>query len=207
MLEFVEDGLVYRLVWALESVRVHAGASTGFESPSPGRAALAVETGTPDLQSALLIQTGLASRIAAVQAIGDCPADFTDVAGMRRWFSSECVVRREGRRDWPTADTRQLWKEFITSFERTRFQRWRVRQFTALVTWIDTAAPYNSMLRIRHDDESGATLVFTADWQRVAVLKEPLPRDPIGNFIISSAHEDSISGVYLGPRDIEVRRR
>ena len=77
VIEFIEGALVYRLVWAMEAVRVRKTATEGkSDLEYEGRAALAVETGTSNHCAALLIQGGLASRIAAIKAVKDCPANF-----------------------------------------------------------------------------------------------------------------------------------
>lgn len=67
-LQFVENGLVYRLPWAMEAIRVRATANgdligdtdTTLDDYELGFAVAAVETGTLSRSSSLLIQAGLA---------------------------------------------------------------------------------------------------------------------------------------------------
>jgi hypothetical protein len=63
IVDFLEGALVYRLVWALESIRVRAIAvGEVAEESFNGRTALAVETGTPNQSASLLIHAGFGSR-------------------------------------------------------------------------------------------------------------------------------------------------
>ena len=90
-LEFIEGALVYRLVWAMEAVRVRESTVEGDQEhhPHAGRAAVAFETGTSNYSAALLVQAGLASRMAAIRAVTDCGAAFRDFKGLREWSASE----------------------------------------------------------------------------------------------------------------------
>jgi hypothetical protein len=72
-----------------EAVRVRAIASAELDEDAfNGYAAMAVETGTHVYAASLLICCGLASRVAAIKAVGDETADCTDARGMRRWIFS-----------------------------------------------------------------------------------------------------------------------
>ena len=101
--KFIEDAPVYRLVWALEAIRVRAAAMEDApENPNEGRAALAVETGTPSTEAALLIQSGLPSRISALSALRDCPGNFSNLhrpgIGWALRRSSPTLQGADGRR-------------------------------------------------------------------------------------------------------------
>jgi hypothetical protein len=78
-LQFVEGGLVFRLPWALEAIRVRAtthddtvdGLSmTDYEL---GYAVAAVETGTLNRSASILIQAGFNSRLAAINDVVAAP--------------------------------------------------------------------------------------------------------------------------------------
>ena len=91
----IESALVYRLVWAMEAIRVRTAAVTGEEEQQhAGRAALAIETGTSDSGAALLTQNGLPSRVAAMKAIRDCPAAFYGLSGLRAWLRTDAVIAK-----------------------------------------------------------------------------------------------------------------
>ncbi len=122
---FIDEGIVYRLVWALESVRVRSlahGEGLFDDKPSPLLAAL--ETGATNLQEALLLQAGLSSRVAAKAALESCPSTFETVYGLREWLSSGAVTEAAKRPNWPTATSRAAWLEFLRSQVALKEAKW-----------------------------------------------------------------------------------
>ncbi len=111
---FIEDGLVYRLVWAIEAIRVRSRANEEQlfdEQPSPLGAA--IETGTVSIPVSILLQAGLSSRIAAMKALEDYPAWFETLFDMQVWLSSEEIRAATSSPDWPTSETSVIWKDFV----------------------------------------------------------------------------------------------
>ena len=80
--EFIQQGLVYRLVWAMEAVRVHALAVGEPDANNlSGAAAFALTYGAPTVQAAMLIEAGLSSRAMAVELTRALPSEFSDATG------------------------------------------------------------------------------------------------------------------------------
>jgi len=197
VVEFLETALVYRLVWALEAVRVRAIASAELDETSfNGYTAMAVETGTHVYAASLLIHCGLASRAAAIKAVQDERGEFTDVRGMRQWIFSVGVKRRTQEPNWPTPQTASLWKEFVQGLSRQSLDKWEERHFDAVVDWRREPLRVGSPVRIRD-----RKFVFSVDWNPVGVLRQELS----GNDGIFLAHVGgtgtTITGQYLGPRE------
>ena len=99
-LQFIEGGLVYRLPWALDAIRVRAAAHgdtidglpmTDFEL---GYAVAAVETGTLNRSASILIQAGFNSRLAAIKAVVDTSATFENGQQLRGARSSIATGRQ-----------------------------------------------------------------------------------------------------------------
>ncbi len=203
--KFIENVLVYRLVWALEAVRVRANAAgDAEENIHAGRAALAVETGTPTIEAALLIQSGLPSRVAALAALRDCPGAFTNLAGLRAWLFSPPVFVRSSAGDWPTPDTASLWRAFADSFRATARTRWEVRPFAFAVRWTDRPPAPGAVVRVVHDAATARTTVFSSDWIALGEVQPPLKAHPSGVFRARVAADGSgIGGDYTGPNDLE----
>lgn len=206
--KFIEDALVYRLVWALEAIRVRASAmGDAPENPNEGRAALAVETGTPTVEAAILIQSGLPSRIAALTALRDCPGSFTDLRGLRVWLSSEEVAFRTRSGNWPTPDTAQLWQTFTENLGVERSQRWHVSPINFAVTWHSAPPTPLTPVRIAHETNRGRTLVCSPDWTVLGEFTTPLRAAPSGVFRVRTAPDrGSVFGTYYGPRDVGSHR-
>lgn len=124
---FVEDALIYRLVWAIEAIRVRSRANEEFifdDKPSPLAAAL--ETGTLSISQAVLLQAGLSSRIAASVALSQFPADFQRFREMREWLFSVPLVAATAQDQWPTTESRSSWLEFVESQRLGNLVKWGV---------------------------------------------------------------------------------
>src|SRR4051812_31448027 len=67
----IEDAFVYRLVWAIEAIRMQRRIQGISSDIIEGGAAATVETGLPRAMMAMLVRAGLPSRVAAMAAIND----------------------------------------------------------------------------------------------------------------------------------------
>lgn len=204
VLEFIEGALVYRLVWAMESVRVKQKAfNDGLEFPNSGRAALSVETGTSGFCAAMLIQTGLSSRIAAIKAVRDCPADFTEMRGLKRWLRSEPVLVHQQDPNWPTAETGSLWRSFVDALKSDESQRWSIQEYESPVMWFSGAPSGGTAVRALYDSGSKEMRVYSQDLTLLGVLPQEWEREPAG-IIIATVPKipNRLSIKYLGPQDL-----
>ena len=123
-LHFIEGGLVYRLPWAMEAVRVRATANGDVVGENDlvldeyelGLSVPAVETGTMNRSASILIQAGFNSRLAAIKAVTDTGATFTTERELRAWLDSDAVAAWSAQPDWPTAETKTMWTSLVQSF-------------------------------------------------------------------------------------------
>lgn len=198
---FIDGALAYRLVWALESVRVRASVTGEIvDDECAGRAALAVETGTPDYCSALLIQCGVPSRLAAIKAVRDCAPEFTDASGMRGWLRSTEIIERMRDPAWPTEETASLWREFCETQHAGGFTRWDITRFQSAVDWTEPAPKPGTVLRILPDKRSVKPAVYSLDLVRLGVMQSFPNRFSEGVFLVQVGSDGkSVSGEYLGP--------
>jgi hypothetical protein len=203
LLEFIEDALVYRLVWAMEAVRVRQSAvDDELDWPNAGRAAVALETGTPDYCAALLIQNGLASRIGAMKAVSDCPADFADIKGMRQWVRSRCVTQRQADPKWPTPETASLWQTFVGGLTVGSTAKWSIQKGCANVTWQDEPRPDGTSVRMLYDHSQRNMRVLSHDLDPLGILPYRWDAEPVGVALGEIAEsQSSIAITYLGPSD------
>ena len=162
-LQFVEGGLVYRLPWAMEAIRVRATANgdkinddgiTFGEELELKRGVAAVETGTMSRSAAVLMQAGFSSRLAAIKAVKDMNAQFESGGQLRAWLSSDGVAALTNAGNWPTPETAEMWQAFRASFAPTARAVWTERLYTAQVHWDGNAPPaIGSPVHIRSADE------------------------------------------------------
>jgi len=143
-LQFVEDGLIYRLPWGLEAIRVRASANndtfsdgTSLDDYELGLVAPAIENGTLNRSAAMLMQAGFSSRKAAINAVETTNANFTNSTELKAWLNSDQVFDLAIVGDWPTPETSNLWWDFVQSFQPSSESIWSSSSTQILVTWRD----------------------------------------------------------------------
>lgn len=198
---FIDAALVYRLVWALEAVRVRASVTGEIEDDEcAGRAALAVETGTPDCCAALLIQFGVPSRIAAIKAVRDCAPGFTDASGLREWLRSELVTELMRDPKWPTEETASMWREFCDNQHNGASGRWDITPFQTPVAWCQPPPKPGTVVRVLPDSITTKPAVYSLDFARLGVMERFPQKFSEGVFLVKVGNDGkSMIGEYLGP--------
>lgn len=132
-LEFIEDGLVYRLPWGLEAIKVIAIANSEISTEIGDQLDLvvpAIENGTLNRQAAMLMQAGFNSRLAAILAVESTQASFDNLTGLRDWLVSPQVKFLSDSLSWPTLETNKLWKGFCEHEAINLQKQWRSEQKT-----------------------------------------------------------------------------
>jgi superfamily II DNA/RNA helicase len=207
-LQFVEGGLVYRLPWAMEAIRVRAAANGDtvgifdlpLEDHELNAAVPAVETGTLNRSASILIQAGFNSRLAAIKAVTDTTAAFTTGQELRQWLNSDAVIAWSARPDWPTAETKAIWMEFVQSFTPTENRTWSERRYQASVDWLGTPPPQGTPVQVHQ--WGGQPRVLAADATPLGSVRAALNPNRLGLLRATVAADPSrIDIVYLGPAD------
>ena len=204
-LQFIEGGLVYRLPWAMEAIRVR-GIANGdtidglfpLEDYELGFALTAVETGTLNRSAAILIQAGFSSRIGAIKAVMDSGATFQTAQELRHWLDSEELAAWNVRPDWPTPETRGMWIEFSQSFTLRPNRIWEKRQYRVPVTWCRIPQSAGTPLHIYYWGDQ--LLVLAADGVPLGTMSAALAPGRGGLVRAQVSQEEGwIDIVYLGP--------
>jgi superfamily II DNA/RNA helicase/ribosomal protein L20 len=207
VLQFVEQTLVYRLPWAMESVRVRAIANgevlkscVAMEDLDLGLAVAAVETGTLNWSAAVLMRAGFSSRIGAVIAVTETGADFTTMGELRQWLQRDDIACRSDAPSWPTAQSHGLWLQFLESLVPARRRSWHKRAHRLRVRWNDVSPDWETPVRLL--DQDGRTLVVNADFTPLGRLATPINANRLGLAIATVGENDRYLEVeYLGPDD------
>jgi superfamily II DNA/RNA helicase len=205
-LQFIEGGLVFKLPWALEAIRVRATThgdtvdGMSIDDYDLGYAVSAVETGTLNRSVSILIQAGFNSRLAAIKAVGDTGATFESGQELRQWLASKDVDARSALADWPTVETHAMWIEFLQSFKRSDNRTWADRRYWANVAWLGVAPPPGIHVQIH--EFSGQARVLAADGAPLGTLKGSVNPERIGLARAQvSLEAGRIDISYLGPED------
>jgi hypothetical protein len=206
-LQFIEGGFVYRLPWALEAIRVRAVARGDaiddflLSDFGLGYAVSSVETGTLNRSASILIQAGFSSRLAAIKAVTDTAATFENGQELRLWLYSEAVTAWSALPDWPTAETKAMWAEFMQGFRPSDNRAWADRRYWANVAWLDAPPPAGTSVQIH--DFDGQPRVLAADGAPLGTLQAILNPTRMG---LARAHvSQDVSRIdisYLGPDDL-----
>jgi superfamily II DNA/RNA helicase len=214
-LQFVEGGLVYRLPWGMEAIRVRSIANRDIVE-SLGvpldffelrLAVAAVETGTLNRPAAILIQAGFSSRRGAIKAVQDTEAEFSSAAELRLWLDSPEVSALTDRGNWPTPETAEMWRSFRASFSPVASRAWSDHRFTAQVAWRNGKSPPGGQpVRLYSHPESGAALVLSESAELLGQLRAPLNPLRKGLARVSVLeHRPGVLISYLGPSDLWTR--
>lgn len=202
----IEDTFTFRLVWALDALRVRR-LSGGWKpdlGTTPGAAAACVETGLPDYRMALLVRGGLASREAARIIVSRHSPDFLDGSEMRRWLESEAISGLTSQEDWPSVSTSQLWRRFRNEALSGRKRAWRIASNIVNISELgDAAVEDGDLLRVEPDPEGGPTRLMTPDFRIVGRLDTVIDIDSESVFYAKLNLRDHKACIHrIGP-DVE----
>ena len=197
----IEDVFMYRLVWALEAIRVRRLA-LGWEPELgiiAGAAASCVDTGLPSYRMSMLVRAGLASRSAAMAVVVQAEPDFTEPGEMRDWLLSETVEDLSTRGDWPTEETHAIWIRFLEEFSTERRVEWRIatRPFRASDRF--STALDDPFFRIEKSNDEKFELM-SADYKPLGTL---VPKKPLSHRGVLYGEWDGDSGriISIAPDD------
>lgn len=146
---FIQDNIVYRLVWAVEAARLHLLHIQSDEAdiePPGGTLALCLTYGVPSSSCAMFMQAGLSSRTMATVIGRGVGTDITDMETLRTWIDMlrQCLIPPV---DWTTNDEREEWNRFLRRFDHHDIQQWRDIDETIPVRWL--SAPPKASIRVR----------------------------------------------------------
>ena len=207
-LQFVEGGLVYRLPWAMASIRVR-GIANGdmiddfqLEDFELGLAIPAVETGTISRSAAVLIQAGFNSRIAAIKVVNETGAEFSTGQELQTWLTADDVQVLSLLAHWPTPETHEMWVNFARTFAPSESMVWLKRSWRARIDWRPGEhLPSGDPVRLFHlDDEP---IVLSPDGMPLGKLRARLNPDRQG-LLRAKVHteENMVALSYIGPDDL-----
>jgi hypothetical protein len=174
---FIQEGVVFRLVWAAEAVRVQAVATDHSRVQELGDGpAFALTYGVPSIPAALLCQMGFSSRVGAVWVARELSATFTDMDGLREWLR-EFDALLSLPDFWQSEDHYLLWSQ-ASAPTTTEFPRpWKHDTHTVSVDWKGAPLPPNTIVRIIAGNEHSST-ICGADLVPLGTAE--LPFDPHG---------------------------
>ena len=173
---FIEDAFAYRLVWALEAVRVRRVVMGWDSEIISGGAAACLETGLPRFNMAILVRAGLPSRAAAIAIVEELNPVLFDTNDIRRWLEGEEIADLTREDDWPTPATSAIWRQFRGEFLATGKQKWTAIEWKRKTDQASQkiAPETDQLYRVEIDDQDQSVWVCTPDFRRVIKLRRKM---------------------------------
>ncbi len=178
-LRFVEDGLVYRLPWGLEAIRVRAQANDDVISDGMtiddfevGLIVPAVENGSLNRSAAMLMQAGFSSRLEAIHSINSTEASFSNSIVFKEWLSSERLTAYISVLDLMGANTAKLWKAFISEYKPKSDTVWKGTSANLPVNWEPGVNAQVGQFIKLHNEDDDVTKVLSSDGEVIGKLRE-----------------------------------
>ncbi|MEE8060130.1 MAG: DEAD/DEAH box helicase [Pseudomonadales bacterium] len=210
VLQFVEDGLVYRLPWGMEAVRVRAEANhddisegTTIDDYETGLVVPAVENGSLNRSATMLMQAGFNSRQAAIKAVTDCATTFTTSFALNLWLRSDIVIQNTLSGVWPTPETSSMWKAYIEEYQPSESTIWSQESTVIPVAWVsppDRPLPSTKLRLVNSDDDQ--TNIVAANGEIIGRAEHCLNLLKGGVYYAAvNADGRNLDLTYIGPGD------
>ena len=190
-MRMIEDAFTYRLIWAMEAVRMRRLALGWQPDFITGGAAACLEAGVPQYMMAMLVRAGLPSRAAAITAVEDQGPIYVDNAGLVDWLESNEIAALSTQDNWPTAETSAIWQQFRHDILTGGVQKWTVREWRRNVDHdSELIAPQANRPYRVEIGQDGTIWICTPDFQRVVKLRRTV-RDRKPSVFHAHFEEDS----------------
>jgi hypothetical protein len=168
-IEFIQDSVVYRLVWAVEAVRAQAVAAgiDGIENVI-GNVALALTYGLPTFSGTIIAQAGLSSRRMIRRLLEEYPATLGDVESFREWIGG---LPDSVSDLWLGEGERTIWRDFASRWKSDDALRSERSTESAAVIWSDTPPVTGQTVRLLSNTITGVTSVYDSELNRLGDLQ------------------------------------
>jgi hypothetical protein len=190
LISFIEDVFAYKMVWALEAIRMRRIALGWEPKTSSGSAAACLENGVPKFMMAMLIRAGLPSRVAAIKAVVDGGGNFEDGRGMAIWLRGRKIGLLHKSETWPTKETRDIWTRFYSEFFSDTGGEWVLEEKKL---HLGHAKFHDGEYRVNM--EAGEASLFTPDFKLVSKIKLKFKEQHAG--MLCATVKSAESAIYL----------
>lgn len=197
---FVQEALIFRLVWAIEAVRVVL-LSLNEEPEESGSddertfVAICMTYGVPNVAAARILESGMESRLLAVRLTRKLGLTFTTRDDLLDWLET---VRDSEPISFSETE-REAWKHFVGRNDRS-YEGWERREQLyafQLGKGVDISA--GDDVRII-PNESGIAKVYTPDFAWVGTTESELPRGRAFTGMVASDNAINVSN--FGPLEV-----
>lgn len=208
MVEFIEEGVVYKLAWAVDIIGERE--IRDMETEDEGELFSAqrkfeiignfIKAGTLSVPASILILSGFDSRLAAISAVTNTNASFVNREQLVEWLGSDSISERKHDSSWPTYETHTMWSMFVNRVFSHAYPLWVKSDWTVEVDWHDEMPMSEIPLQIY--DYEGSALVLSETGEAIGVLNGSVNPTRTGLTIANSIPNScEVNITYIGPMD------
>ncbi|MDP1572028.1 MAG: DEAD/DEAH box helicase [Vicinamibacterales bacterium] len=193
---FLQDGVVFRLVWAAEAVRSQATKTAHTRADELGDGpAFALTYGVSSIQAALLCQLGFASRVGAMWLSRQLSATVAGTESLRLWLRANEAFLSDPE-FWESADHHLLWTHMAAHSRGDAPRLWTRRHYRVKSKW-SLSPPLGERVRVITSASRTATI---CSLDLVPLGEVRLPFDPYSSVLDAEVGADeSLKIEYFGP--------
>jgi len=203
---FIEEVFAYKMIWALEAVRMRRISHGWKPNVYTGGGAASLENGVPQYMMSMLIRAGLPSRIAAIKAVKDGKGSFNDGMEMYIWLRSSSFIKLNKKSQWPTLETEEIWHRFYNDFFSGSMKKWHLERKVMHIQEQKLNGVADGYYRVELNGHT-AQLV-TPDFKKVLRLTLPFMEENSG--VLSAKIEKGKNNIILerfGPGKFKYKSR
>lgn len=200
--DFIQDGISYRLTWAIEAVRARSSAqASGLHIGGMLSAALEVGAVTP--QEILLLRAGLRSRKAAGLATKSLKPEFATFTRMRRWLLSSDIQATLELEDFPSAETTTEWKRFVSSSSDIEQLKWSEKTKAYEAVWEEHFTPRERQSVRLYTGPDGNTTILSLELTPIGMVRSAKYKRSLGpQTCVVGSDLTSVVVTRFGPENI-----
>jgi hypothetical protein len=194
---FIQENVVYRLVWAVEAARLHL--QHLVESEALGNAlSVCLTYGVPNMTAALLMQGGLRSRTLAVAAVQKMGVTLESMEMLGRWVAK----LRKGMIppiEWTYKDERAEWAHFLDGFDHRHIAAWRDVDVTLPVRWRRSEPPkHKTLVRVSRVADGYEADVYSVSLAKLGTTT--IPKTIRCNHFVATVSDggDTLRATFFG---------
>lgn len=187
--DFIQDAVVYRLVWGVEAVRVYGQAMGHLLASSlEGAGAVALTFGVPSREAAIMLQAGLMSRRIGLRVLAAVGGYFADFAAMVTWAEAADERIREGNILDPEGHDARTWKRFLTTLGPAQKFTWARRAVAVTLAPLPGEAGIGAHdglpLRVIRENAAGVPSIARADGTVIARIETALAKSDLDGYAL-----------------------
>ncbi len=185
---FVQEALVYRLVWGIEATRIILSTTDDAEPPeeSQTHVAICMTYGVPSIAAARMLEAGMESRLLAARLASELGLSFSSHEGLLEWLDGfreqEPIVFSDVER--------VIWQKFLAR-NKANYKTWhRQKKIVSYEVIEDCKTVAGESVRLVPGGD-GSGIVFTSDFEKLGRVQSGLPSNKslIGTVISDSEIE------------------